>query len=273
MDSKIKLYIFTGKGGVGKTTLAYSFTRYLRSLGLNAKYVTFKNQSLSENHNDQTEMKTIHDVPNLLLDLEDTAKSYIEKKLKSSMVSGWIVKTPFFRALINMVPGFNYLIFLGRILEEIKHGENSPVIVLDAPASGHALTMMEATQNFAQIFESGTIFDDTKKMLAMLSDPAFTKINIVTLPTLMSWHEAMDLQAELNKRTPVTKSVVVNNCLCLAPMNEAESLPQALSQKIANERQLLEKEKDHFILALPHSLEANEDKIQQDILGNLEKLV
>lgn len=273
MSSSTKLYIFTGKGGVGKTTLAYSFTRYLRSQGVNAKYVTFKNQSLSENHADQTETKTVFDVPTLMLDLEDSAKGYIEKKLKSGMVAGWIVKTPFFRALINMVPGFNYLIFLGKILEEIKHGENSPVMVLDAPASGHALTMMEATQNFQQIFESGAIFDDTKKMLAALVDPAFTRIHIVTLPTLMSWHEAMDLKSELSKRTPVEKSIVVNNCLYLAIPESSESLPKALEQKIANERQLLDQEKSQFILALPHSLASTDDKIQQDILGSLGKLV
>lgn len=273
MEKQVKLYIFTGKGGVGKTTLAYSFTRYLRSVGINAKYVTFKNQSLNENHSDETEIKTVFDVPTLMLDLEDSAKGYIEKKLKSSLVSGWIVKTPFFRALINMVPGFNYLIFLGRILEEIKYGENSPVIVLDAPASGHALTMMEATQNFQQIFESGAIFDDTKKMLSMLSDPEFTKICIVTLPTLMSWHEAMDLKNELNKRTPVEKAVVVNNCLCLTPIETTESLPKALAQKIANEQQLLDQERAEYVLALPHSLAPSDDKIQQDVLGNLEKLV
>lgn len=273
MDSSIKLYIFTGKGGVGKTTLAYSFTRYLRTQGVNAKYVTFKSQSLAENHHGQSEDKTVFDVPTLMLDLEDSAKGYVEKKLKSGMIAGWIVKTPFFRALINMVPGFNYLIFLGRILEEIKHGDNNPVMVLDAPASGHALTMMEATQNFQQIFESGTVFEDTKKMLAALLDPSFTRIHIITLPTLMSWHEAQDLKNELDKRTPVEKSIVVNNCLSLGVPNVIEKLPEALEKKIANERQLLDQEKSQFILALPHSLSETDDKIQQDMLGSLGKLV
>ncbi len=273
MGTTTKLYIFTGKGGVGKTTLAYSFTRYLRNAGVNAKYVTFKNQSLSENHNDKSEDTTNFGVPTLILDLEDSAKGYIEKKVKSGMIAGWIVKTPFFRALINMVPGFNYLIFLGKILKEIKHGENNPVMILDAPASGHALTMMEATQNFQQIFESGAIFDDTKKMLAALLDPAFTKIHIVTLPTLMSWHEAQDLKTELIKRTPVEKTIVLNNCLCLGLPKTSEALPKALEQKIANEQQLVDQMAGEFVLALPHSLSQTDDKIQQDILGSLEKLV
>lgn len=79
MSSSTKLYIFTGKGGVGKTTLAYSFTRYLRSQGVNAKYVTFKNQSLSENHADQTETKTVFDVPTVMLDLEDSPRVILKR--------------------------------------------------------------------------------------------------------------------------------------------------------------------------------------------------
>ena len=184
-----------------------------------------------------------------------------------------MVKTPFFRALINMVPGFNYLIFLGRILEEIKHGENDPIMVLDAPASGHALTMMEATQNFQQIFESGSVFEDTSKMLSALLDPKFTRIHIISLPTMMSWHEAQDLKIELDKRTPVGKAITINNCLSLGLPKSTEALPKALEQKIANERQLLDQEQGQYILALPHSLSENDDKIQQDILGSLEKLV
>lgn len=258
---------------MGKTTLAYSFTKCLRSMGKNAKYVTFKNQSLNENHNDKSESKEQFGVPTLMLDLEDSAKGYIEKKLKSGMIAGWIVKTPFFRALINMVPGFNYLIFIGKILEEIKYGEGNPIMVLDAPASGHALTMMESTQNFQQIFESGSIFEDTNKMLSTLLDPKFTRIHIITLPTMMSWHEAQDLKNELNKRTPVEKSITVNNCLALGLPNTSEKLPMALEQKIANERQLLEQEKGEYILALPHSHSENDGQIQQDILGSLEKLV
>ena len=36
-----RLYIFTGKGGVGKTSIAMAFTKYLVNKGINAKYNCF----------------------------------------------------------------------------------------------------------------------------------------------------------------------------------------------------------------------------------------
>src|SRR6478735_8519982 len=103
-----RLYIFTGKGGVGKTTLAKAFVRYLTEHDHEAVYLTFKNQSMSETQRDGNSERVVDGIREVYLDLEDSARGYIERRLNSKMIAGFIVKTPFFRALVNMVPGFNY---------------------------------------------------------------------------------------------------------------------------------------------------------------------
>jgi hypothetical protein len=272
MKNPRRLYIFTGKGGVGKTTLSKAFVRYLNEHDHEAVYLTFKNQSLSESHKESSSETNNEGIKEISLDLEECARSYIERRLNSKMIAGWIVKTPFFRAMINMVPGFNYLIYLGKVLE---YGKNNPrmIVVLDAPASGHALTMVESTTNFQQIFESGIIFDDTRKMLSRLNDPEYTKIHVVSLPSQMSWQEAIELKAGLNERTPVEVHITVNNCLYPLVEQNLSDLPPGLREKAINEKQLLTQHQSEMQCILPHSLSSESKQIELDLVGSLSKLI
>lgn len=267
-----RLYIFTGKGGVGKTTLSKSFVRFLNQQGHEAVYLTFKNSSLSEANTESNTEKMVDGIKEYSLDLEDSARGYIERRLNSKMIAGWIVKTPFFRALINMVPGFNYLIYLGRVLE-IGHANPRLTIVLDAPASGHALTMVESTTNFQQIFESGIIFEDTHRMLSRLNDPKYTKIHVVSLPSQMSWQEAIELKSGLTARTPVDVNITVNNALYPIVEQNLEDLPPGLKEKALNEKKLIEEHRSEMQCILPHSLGANSRAVELELVGSLSNLI
>lgn len=267
-----RLYIFTGKGGVGKTTLSKAFVRYLVKEHQEVVYLSFKNQSLSDNHQGGTERTEIDGITEILLDLEECARGYIEKKLNSKIVAAWIVRTPFFRALINMVPGFNYLIYLGKILE-MGHENPNLIVVLDAPASGHALTMIESTTNFQHIFESGVVFEDTAKMLARLNDPAYTKIHVVSLPSLMSWQESMELKKGLTERTPVGVDLTINNYLYPLVANDLDALPKGIRDKALNEKQLVESNQNEMQCIFTHSLQNNTKAVELDLVGSASKLV
>lgn len=266
-----RLYIFTGKGGVGKTTLAKAFVRYLVSQGHEALYLTFKNQAMSDVQTNGSDMSK-NGIREIALDLEESARGYIEKRLNSKLIASWIVKTAFFRALVNMVPGFSYMIYLGKILEM---GKENPklIVVLDAPASGHALTMVESTGNFQQIFESGVVFDDTMKMLGKLNDPDYTKIHVVSLPSLMSWQEAIELRSGLRQRTPVGVDITINNYLFPLLEKDLGSLPPILKDKAMNEKKLLDENSSDVQCILPHSLRNSPEGIEADLVGSLGKLI
>lgn len=266
-----RLYIFTGKGGVGKTTLSKAFVRQLLSQGHEAIYITFKNQALSDVQTSGSDMSK-DGLREVALDLEECARGYIEKRLNSRLIASWIVKTAFFRALVNMVPGFSYLIYLGKILEM---GKENPklIIVLDAPASGHALTMVESTSNFQQIFGSGVVFDDTVKMLGKLNDPSYTKIHVVSLPSLMSWQEAIELKKGLIGRTPVPVDITINNYLYPLLEKDLGSLPSVLKDKALNEKKLVDENSPDVQCILPHSLRNSPQEIEADLVGSLVKLI
>ncbi|MES2528979.1 MAG: ArsA-related P-loop ATPase [Bdellovibrionota bacterium] len=271
MSSPRRLYIFSGKGGVGKTTLSKAFVRHLKSQGQEAIYLTFKTQSMSDAQTNGSDMSK-NGIREIALDLEECARGYIEKRLNSRLIASWIVKTAFFRALVNMVPGFSYMIYLGKILEMGKENPNM-IVVLDAPASGHALTMVESTSNFQQIFESGVVFDDTVKMLNKLNDPQYTKIHVVSLPSLMSWQEALELKSGLKQRTPVSVDITINNYLYPLLETNLEDIPPQLKEKALNEKKLIDENVKDVQCILPHSLKHSPEAIEADLVGSLSNLI
>lgn len=275
MDKIKNLYIFTGKGGVGKTTLSFSFAKYLQDQGRKVWYVYFESSSMTDAHNpiDQgQDLASRLGITSVGLDLKECAQGYVAKKLKSETVGKWVVKTPFFKALINMIPGFNYLIYLGRILEYLND-DPELTIVLDSPSSGHALTMLEATHNFSEIFQSGIVFDDTKKMIDLMFSKNFLQVNILTIPTMMAVHESQDLDTSLQNITNINTKIICNNTFHdLEGINESE-LPEFLENKIKNELEVVKEHSELIAAFVSHSPSISQEQISKDLVPSMKSLV
>lgn len=244
-SSAKRLYIFTGKGGVGKTSLAMAMTKHLEAQGLNPKYNSFYQDP------EKSLWKELA-LPVLDIELLSSAETYIARKLKSTTIASWIMKTHFFKSLFQMVPGLGHMILLGNIIDELEK-DPELIVVLDSPASGHALTMFESSSNFKKIFRAGLIVKDIERMHNFLASPNHLKTLIVTLATELAMNEARDLKTELEHNTTgpeLNVSILVNDSfLKYIRDNEiSESdLPDFLAKKIE-----LEKEIIGTTPALPH---------------------
>lgn len=275
MDSIKNLYIFTGKGGVGKTTLSFAFAKHLINEGRKVKYIYFQTSSLTE---DQKPFDNEHKIADQFgitcegLDLKECAKEYVSRKLKSETIGKWVIKTPFFKALINMIPGFNYLIYLGKILDELNSNPDL-TIILDSPSSGHALTMLEATHNFSEIFQSGLVFEDTKKMIDLMFKKNFLQVNILTIPTLMALHESEELNAAINKIASIETKVACNNSFFNIPKINDSELPSFLAEKIKNESEAVSHYKEFISSYIPHTPELTQAQIIKEIVPSMKSLV
>lgn len=270
MSNFKRLYIFTGKGGVGKTTLSLSFCKFLEENNRKYFYAYIKKNKI-QNDKALNESKFLLDeieVKTFGLDLKSCSQGYIAKKLGSKTVASWVTKTPFYQSLISMIPGFSYVIYLGQLLELLVE-DPELTIVLDSPSSGHAQTMLESTKNFNEIFQSGIVYEDTKKMLDLITKKDFTKVNIISLPTLLALHEAEELQDSLHQMHGFEMAITANNYL---GKFESEELPLFLKDKIQNEKASLTGISCQSI-PIPYSLGETSKDIVKDLVPSMGNLV
>lgn len=261
-----RLYIFTGKGGVGKTTLAMAFTKYLQRTGVNVKYNCF-------HQNPEIALEAAIGLPTIEINIDMSAEIYIGRKLNSTTIASWIMKTHFFKSLFQMIPGLGHMILFGHLIDELEK-DPSLVVVLDSPASGHALTMFESTSNFKAIFKNGLVVKDIDKMQNFLSGPNNLKTHVVTLATELSLTEAMDLKNELDNNLPDTEAhtnMLVNDSFKkyfeIKKVDE-NLLPPFLMQKINLEKDIVSK-----YFTLPHIDHEEMPKVVMELSTMMEELV
>lgn len=261
-----RLYVFTGKGGVGKTTTALAFTAYLNSIGQKSIYLCLDKTLADRDYNSIG-------CPWEKIDFSECIEKYIGKKLKSRMLAKWIVKTPFFKALLNMVPGFEYLIYMGYILDDKLKPDPNLTVVLDSPSSGHALTMFEACYNFKEIFQSGVLVDDINKMLGFVYDENVLKTNVICLPTTMAMAEGMELKQQVQDLHFKDCDIHLNFSLTEIPQFNEELAPPFLKEKIAIEREVLATYSDGITARIPFSSEQTFREIVYSMLPAMENLI
>lgn len=196
------------------------------------------------------------EIPSFDLELEASATEYMGRKLHSETIASWIMKTPFFNALFSMLPGLGQMILLGHVLDRLKN-DPSLHIVLDSPASGHTLSMFESTHNFHEMFKTGILADDIKRMHRLLSDSSFMHINVVSLPTQMAVQEGLELSKQLeNLGLPKPKHWLNSSMLENLEIKQAKSeLPHFLKAKTEFETELLKEHK--FDVIVPHVASAD----------------
>lgn len=189
MSSHPRLTLFTGKGGVGKSTLSLAYAKQLKEKKLNVVYTSFSD-------NPPEELLKKMDLPFLTFKTETSTTIYLTRILKTKMVAHWIANSSFFQSLVSIVPSITSIIFMGHLIDIMKKDPTLHV-VLDSPASGHSISMLQVPTKFKNIIKSGSLFKDIQEINDIILNSAFTKINIVSLPNHISLEESKELKEAL----------------------------------------------------------------------------
>jgi anion-transporting ArsA/GET3 family ATPase len=159
------------------------------------------------------------------LDPAQSLAEYVDLKLPTAGFAGLLLNNRVTASFLEVVPGLPDLVTLGKLWHAVAQSKNGPdVVVLDAPASGHAMALLRAPHNFKKITKVGPIHRDAAQMTEFFADPEKVAVALTTLPEEMSVRETLDL-TKLLKDFP-EPYVFVNRCFPELPKMELkESLP------------------------------------------------
>lgn len=219
-----RLVIVAGKGGVGKTTvsatLALAAARQgLTSLivevegksGLSAMYgrpaFSYDEVTLAEADPDrgraEVRARTLTPDDALLEYLEDSGMGRISRRLVTSGALDMVA---------TAVPGIRDILVLGKV-KQLDLAKAADLLVLDAPAAGHAITFLQSAAGLVDAVRLGPIHAQAKGVLELLSDPERCQVMLVTLPEETPVNELVETAYTLEDRVGVSLGpVVVNSC-------------------------------------------------------------
>ena len=213
-----RLVFVTGKGGVGKTTVAAALALFASEHGRRTLLceVDAKGDVASFLESGPTAFTAREVLPHLSvmsMDTEASLREYLRLNLRIPIVGriGPLAKA--FDFVATAAPGVREILTVGKLCYEVRE-KHYDLVVVDAPATGHIIGQLAAPQAINELVKVGLIRSQTDWMLEILSDPAQTAVAIVTTPEEMPVNETLELVGRVREETTVELgSVVVNRVL------------------------------------------------------------
>jgi anion-transporting ArsA/GET3 family ATPase len=222
------LLVVTGKGGVGKSTVAAALGMAATARGLRTIVA---------------EVAARDDVPRAFGDPGGAAGTFVERDLGAGLhhisidpesaleeyvkdqlprgLSDVLASSRLFSYLVAATPGLRELLTVGKVWELAQPDRRTPgahpydLVILDAPATGHGVAVLTAPGTFAGAARVGPVARQGGTIHAMVADPARTAIVAVATAEEMPVNETLALRASLRAELGAQDlaAVVVNGVL------------------------------------------------------------
>jgi anion-transporting ArsA/GET3 family ATPase len=214
--STSRVIIVAGKGGVGKTTVTAALAVAAARTGMSVLIVEVEGKS---------GLPAAFDCPGLGYEECDLAPGVRARTLTPDAalvdwlennglkrVSKRLVSTGALDIVATAVPGMKDILVLGKV-KSLEVQRSADLIIVDAPAAGHAITFLTSAQGLLDAVSVGPVRKQATDVVELLGDPARCQVLLVTIPEETPVSELVDTAFAIEDRTGVCLGpVVVNGC-------------------------------------------------------------
>jgi anion-transporting ArsA/GET3 family ATPase len=204
-----ELAFVTGKGGVGRTTVALAAALAAARDGRRVVLCEISGQARAARLYGLGAVRAGREVwleeglwattIDPVLALEEWAA----RQIGSRRLVGLLTHSNAFAAFVNAAPGARELLAvtkaweLGRDERWVKGLGGYDLVIVDGPASGHGVGMLRTPRTFAEIARVGPIASQARKVAALLEDPARSALVAVAQPAELPVSETLDLESRI----------------------------------------------------------------------------
>jgi anion-transporting ArsA/GET3 family ATPase len=210
-----KLLFVTGKGGVGKTTVAAALSLLAAERGKRTLVCEFdaKGNLADFFESGRTKFEPRQVVPNLFamsMDAEESLKEYLTLQLRLPLMARIGPLARIFEFVATAAPGVREILTVGKVVWEVREAKWD-LVVVDASATGHIVGQLTAPQAINELVQVGAIRSQTDWLVDILGDAEKTGLIIVATPEEMPVNETIELAGRIEKETNVDLAAVVVN--------------------------------------------------------------
>lgn len=233
-----RFLIFSGKGGVGKSTVCAAVATAAARRGKRVLIIEIGDQERMPSIFGAkkagydggkvygAEKGPVAPVWSTCLTARESLHEFVIRQVRFERVYEAVFENRVIKYFTAAAPGLDELVIMGKIenLEQERverrkskreNGGNGAtprydLIVMDAPATGHGLAFFKVPKMTMAMVKMGPLFRKAEAMWRLISDPVRTAFNIVTLPEEMPVNESLDLHAAATEMGLPPGVLVVN---------------------------------------------------------------
>ena len=220
-----RLIFVSGKGGVGKTCVSAALGKSAAQAG--------KKVLLVEVDNFHASFPSIFDSPIGYEPRELEPNLYGCNITWMKALEDWLVNTVRIRTIVQLIlknrvamlflnatPGAREIVILSKIADLL---EDYDQVIVDLPASGHALGILRVPGTAIQLMRSGPIYERAKQILQVFSNPR-AMVLLCALPEEMVVNETVEFADKIRRDVPQFKTLgVLLNRVSIPSFNQDET--------------------------------------------------
>jgi anion-transporting ArsA/GET3 family ATPase len=215
-----RLLFFTGKGGVGKSTVTAATALLAADRGQRVLVVEADAKGAIPGHFEQPtvgfEPREVYPgVCAMAMRTEDSLKEYLRVNLRVPVLGrlGPLARVLDFVA--TAAPGVKEILTVGKVCWEVRESIEGradwDLVVVDAAATGHIIGQLDAPRAIQELVSVGMVREQTDWMVELLSDASVTGLNVVATPEEMPVNETIELVERVQVELSVPLGAVVVN--------------------------------------------------------------
>lgn len=230
-----RLLLVSGKGGVGRTTIAAALAASAAAQGKKTLlYQANASEKMAQLLDGVPSSPTITRVRENLYTVNTNAEAALHEYglmiLKFETVYKMVFENRIAKSLLRAIPGLDEYSILGKLWFHTTETERNgkprwDLIIFDTPATGHLLSMLHIPDAIHEAVPEGPLTRDATHVRAMLRDRTKTGVVLVTLAEEMPAVETMELCGKLERDLQVPVIAAIANQVY--PDRFPEGSPQA----------------------------------------------